>query len=144
MGWWSVWVWLVACGDDRAGGEDPADTAGGRGGACGDVTEHDLRLRGRVLQDGAPVQGADVRLEERAWHPGSKVFGAAVTDAGGAFVFDAPGVVSVEDCWGTVLDYVLVAVRGDARVEDPVNSSLFGAITDGVDTVDLTNFPLEL
>ena len=133
---------LVACGGSSEDTDD-SDDLGGEGGACGEITEHNLSILGRVTQDGQPVEGADVWIEERLWTFGQR-FGNGITDADGVFEFQAQRVVAVEDCWGTALDYVAVVVRGDDTAEDDMNSSLFDAINSGTFSVDTTAFPIKL
>lgn len=133
---------LMACGNDEDSsipeGDDDDD------GACGAITEHDVSVTGVVHLDGAPVEGVEVRLEERNWHPGLKVFGSGLTDADGLFSFDALGVVSVEGCWGTAVDYWVAAVDGDRSAEEDVNHGLYNAIFVGPAVLDISSFPLEL
>lgn len=138
---------LLVCGSAIAcgGGEavDTGDTDPAPKGACGEVTRHDLVLTGVVHHDGVPVQGANVTLEERAWHADGKVFGTAVTDASGAYVLDVDDVVSVQDCWGSALAYYLVGVRGDARGEMGVNGPLYHGIKNADWDIEI-RFPVEI
>lgn len=140
----SLWLWMgcaVGCVAD-----EPVDTGPDtdpEGGACGAVTEHDLVVTGVVHLDGEPVEGANVVLEERAWHAGGKVFGTALSDAQGRFELSVDDVVSVEDCWGTALAYYLVGVRGDSRGELGVNGPLFHAIHNQESSTQVL-FPVEI
>ena len=70
--------------------------------------------------------------------------GTTTTDGDGRFDFEARDVVSVEDCWGTALDYKLVVVKGTKSMEEDVNSSLFTAIDQGDLVAELSAFPLVL
>jgi len=119
---------LVAC----KGGQDsdPQET----GGACGAVTEHTISVEVTV-DDGsdAPVEGATVRLEERAWEPGT--LGEGTTDAQGQVTLADLSITSVEDCWGTVLDYQLVVEKDPASTEVRLNSALFNAVQSGEQVV---------
>lgn len=139
--WFGLALVLVACG----GGEDdsvPVTTTGGGGGQCGDVTEHDVVVRSRVVDtDQQPVEGAEVRLMENTWNSQGKIYGSGNTDAQGVVEFTALNVTSVEDCWGVVLNYTLEAQLGARSGSDTYNSSLFNAINgDGVS--DTTSFPI--
>lgn len=148
---------LVGCGGS-AGGTSPTDTGPPAtdtdtdepiptttGGQCGDTTRWDVEVRGRVVDAyGAPAVGADVRLEERAYSMQDEVYGSGPTDGTGGFTFSASQVVSVEDCWATLLDYVVVAESGDLRAERDANSELFSAIDGGSLVADLSAFPLVL
>ena len=51
-------------------------------------------------------------------------------------------ITSVEDCWGTLLDYVLVAESGELYGEKQVNQQLFNAIDDGSMSADASMFPI--
>lgn len=141
LGLFLVWASAVACG----GGEpvDTGDTDPAPKGACGEVTRHDLVLTGVVLLEGEPVEGANVALEERAWHADGKVFGTAVTDASGEYVLVVDDVVSVQGCWGSALAYYLVGVRGDARGEMGVNGPLYHGIKNADRNIEI-RFPVEL
>jgi len=122
--------------DDDPVGQDPPD------GMCGDVSEWDLHVRGAVVDDGDdPIAGVDIQLVDYGWVPGT-LMATATTDADGHYEFDVTELTSVEDCWGTLLDYVIVATLGDVVVEDGVNSQLYSAIVDGTLEVDLYTFPL--
>lgn len=113
-------------------------------GLCGDVSTWDLSIRGRVIDWwDQPYEGAQVYLEDRGWVPGT-VMANATVDAQGLFLLEVTDLTSVEDCWGTLLDYVVVATADDLTVEEGINSQLYGAILDGSLTVDLTSFALEL
>ncbi len=113
-------------------------------GLCGDITEWDLTVVGDIVDwRGEPYDGVEIRLDDRGWVPGT-IMGTGATDATGRYTLDVEDLTSVEDCWGTLLDYVIVATAGDLEVEEGVNSQLYGAIADGTLTVDLTIFPLVL
>ncbi len=113
-------------------------------GQCGEVSEHTVQVVG-VVHDGSGDGAADaaVRLEDRGWNPGTTL-GAGTTNAGGEFELDGLAITSVEDCWGTLLDYVIVAERGGQRVERGINSQLRASIFDATLDVDLTSLPLVL
>lgn len=117
-------------------------TGTGGGGGCGDVNEWAMTLEGRVVDmAGTGVPFADVRVEERVWHPTTTVMGAGVTNAEGFFFLNLPEIVDVEDCWGTILDYSVVAEQGPRSTERGINTPLFNAIQDGslaADIADLT------
>jgi hypothetical protein len=153
---------LAACssdgGADKTGDTAPADTAPqttdtqtdtgtstGPIGECGDVTLHDLTLLGSVaLMNGLPAAGASVWIEDRAWAPQDEVLGQATTDGDGLFTLPITGLTSVEDCWGSALDYVVVAELGDQRGERGVNASLYASIQDGTLQADISGSPIEM
>ncbi|MEN9787140.1 MAG: hypothetical protein RLZZ299_2404 [Pseudomonadota bacterium] len=126
----------VACqGGGDSGDAMPVESA------CGAVTQHALAVEVAVVDaTGAPVAGLPVSLEERAWAPG--VRGEGTTDTEGLARFDASGVVAVESCWGTAVDYVLVLGGADAaRVEDGVNPEVRRAIVDAGGVLRLVDPP---
>ncbi len=144
---WSVGVWvlaLVACGG-KDGDTGPLVTTDDGGGACGELSEWTIDVTARVVDGDSnqPVEGADVRLIEESWTLGGD-FGGGTTDAQGMVTFSAVDVISVEDCWGTALDYKLTALRGEKVGEKDMNPSLFGAITDGDLVTDVSDFPVTL
>jgi len=113
-------------------------------GQCGDVSHWDLHIEGAVVDwQERPFEGIDVELQDRGWNPGT-VMGTATTDADGMYAFDVSQLTSVEDCWGTLLDYVLVGTDGDLVAEEGVNPQLYNAIVDGSLEVDLYTVPLVL
>ena len=120
---WSVFLGLSCSGDDT-------DTDVERTGQCGAVTEHALTLSVTVEgPDRAAVVGATVTLEERVWDPGS--LGSAITGDDGVAVLADLSITSVEDCWGTALDYVAVVELDDRQAEEALNPTLFNAIQAG-------------
>ena len=133
-------VFLLACSDGEV------DTGDAPVGACGTPSQHDLTVRVAVQSEaGALLEVIEVVLEDRAWNPGA--LGSAITDADGEVEMEARGVTDLPDCWGTLLDYVLVATdpRGEyATGEKDVNSSLYNAIADGSLEADVRGFPLVL
>lgn len=134
---------LLALGSATGCGADPSDTDSEPSGACGDVSEHALTVLVAVEDAaGAPVDGATVRLEERATRPG--VRGEATTGADGTARLESVQITSIEGCWGTALSYFVVATDGVATAEVGVNPSLFNAITAGEDVVDRRDRPLTL
>ena len=117
---------------------------GDDGGACGEVTTHVLAVKGLVEDnDGISVEGASVILEDRGWNPGD-VLGSGTTDENGVFQLDNLTVTGVEDCWGTMLDYVLVAEKGEARAEKEINTQLYNAVIDDSGMADVSAFPIVL
>jgi hypothetical protein len=123
--------------------EPPTDTDEPTG-ACGDVSRWDLTLDGQVNQPGGGAPGATVRLEERGFQFSPVVYGTTYTDAYGHFSLAATQIVSVDGCWGTLLDYNVVAELGVSSAEAEVNQSLYNAILDGTFAADISLFPLEL
>jgi hypothetical protein len=125
--------------------DPPADTDDSEPpvGLCGDVTQWDLTVLGRVRNAaGSAAIGAAVRIEDRVWIPGME-YGSAVTNAMGEFEIPVTGLVAVEDCWG-LLGYYAVAELGEASGETGINSALFSAIYEGGLVADLTDVPIEL
>ena len=134
-----LFLLLMACG---APSEDTAVEEDVDEGACGEVRTHDLEVRA-AFEDasGAPLSGVRVSLEERNWAPGT--LGEGSTTADGTVSFVAPGVTDVEGCWGSALDYWLVAeADGYATLEETMNSNLYNAIDDGSLVADLRATPL--
>jgi hypothetical protein len=130
---------VLACG---SASEDTAVVEDADDGACGEVRTHDLEVRA-AFEDasGAPIEGARVTLEERNWAPGT--LGEGLTGTDGAVSFAAPGVTDVEGCWGSALDYWLVAeADGFITLEETMNSNLYNAIADGSLVADLRATPL--
>jgi hypothetical protein len=131
---------LTACSEPTD--TDQADDNVEPDGACGEVDNFDASVFGMVTDGGAPVEGATVVLEDRGWEPTTDM-GSATTNAKGTFTINAPGLTSVEDCWGTLLDYVLVAEKGAKKGEKSINSQLHTAYdTDG--SADVSAFPVEI
>ena len=111
-------------------------------GLCGDVTTWDLHISGAVVDYlERPFEEVEIQLVDKGWVPGT-IMATATTDAEGLYEFDVDQLTSVEDCWGTLLDYVIVATWKELLVEDGVNAQLYGAINDGSLEVDLYTFPL--
>ncbi|MFT5453666.1 MAG: hypothetical protein ACI9K2_000140 [Myxococcota bacterium] len=137
---------LVVCG---CGGGKSIDTApvadptGPPPSACGEVTDgYAVRIEGAVELQGERVSGADVVLVEKLWSAG-QVHGTATTAADGTFVLEATDLVSVEDCWGTALDYKAEVVWDVWSRSRDMNAPLYAAIVgDGV--ADLLGDPIEL
>lgn len=115
-------------------------------GACGEPEEgFDVTVTGLVLDhNGDPAALADVTLEERNWNTNTTVHGTTATDEAGAFSIDATNLVSVPGCWGTVVDYWVVAELDGGWGEAQANQRLFNAIDDGSLTADFTSFPIDL
>ena len=97
------------------------------------------------MSDGSAVGASEVTvsLEDRGWNPG-EVLAQVQTNEDGEFLLAEAAVTSVEDCWGTLLNYVVVAESALGRAEKDVNTALFNAIRDGESTVDLRDVPLLL
>ena len=118
----------------NAGGSDTGTTTtltAPTGGGCGDVRTWPIRVEGTVVEpNGTPVNNAEVRLEDRGWNPSVTTMGAGQTNAQGRYDFEVPELIDVEDCWGVLLNYYIVAERGPAFGEDDVNPSLLAAIND--------------
>lgn len=129
-------LFVAACGGSE---EDTAPVETNvQQGACGDVVEFDLVITGTITEGGSPVENASVFLEEAAWTQGDR-WGSVETDANGVFSLDARDIVAVEDCWGSVIDYTLNAVKGPRLGTQDMNSLLSGAYRDGKTELDLAN-----
>lgn len=137
----AVLLLLAACAGG-AGTSDTQDTDEGPDSACGETTRFDIVISGLVEDaDGNPVEGATVVLDDQGYDHEEK--GEAVTDSAGTFSISATDLASVEDCWGTLLDYVLEADTTDGLSgEKSVNSYLLNAIEDGSYEADISAFPL--
>ncbi|MBX2801999.1 MAG: carboxypeptidase-like regulatory domain-containing protein [Myxococcales bacterium] len=113
--------------------------------ACGETTYHNVLVNGRVIgPGGSPASGVSVHLEERRYLIEVTQYGAGVTDANGDFSFTAKQIVSVEDCWALLLDYHLVAERGNQGTEEFANTLLFNAIDTGAGVANFITPPLQL
>ena len=146
---WRLMSVLLSCWGCSATEQDvdtsaASEDSGPPPSACGDVTDGwDITVKGVVTLRGKPAAGAVVTLTENVWVPGT-VHGDAQVDASGLFVLDARDMVSVEDCWGIMLDYTLEARLGDVAVSRNINAPTLGAWTRGESLVDLSEFPFEL
>jgi hypothetical protein len=129
---------LMACGGSELQ-EDTSDPTG-----CGEPTSHDVVVVFAVVEAaGNGVSNLEVHLEDRAWNPG--VLGTGQTDGNGLGELLAEGVTDLPHCWGTMLDYVVVVEDPSnyyISAEKPLNSYLFGAISDGSLKADFTAFPI--
>ena len=112
-------------------------------GQCGDISEYDLTLGVAVRDGGQPARGVDVWLEDRGWEPGT-MLASGVTNDEGLVLLDVIGLTSVEDCWGSLLDYVVVAEDGDLYDERDINTPLYNSILNGTFEADIQGAPLEL
>jgi hypothetical protein len=131
-------VALLAMGCHGGPADDTTDT---RFGACGEITTWDVTVIGKVEDAAGNVAGAAVSLEDRGWEP-ITILGEATTTTNGSFTLEAQNVTAVEGCWGTLLDYVLVATEGSRSGERGINHPLYGAISDGSMEADITGNPL--
>ena len=112
--------------------------------ACGQVSTWDVTLVGVATRpDGGPAGSATIRLEDRGWAPGT-IVGEALTNHNGEFQLELAGLTSVEDCWGTILNYVLTGHTISAYGERPLNPPLLNAIEDGSLHADVSGLPLVL
>ena len=138
-----LWLSIVVIG--CSGSDDVLEDTGQDVG-CGDPSSHDVRVLFEVVDaSGNGVSNLEVRLEDRAWEPGT--LGSGTTDGNGTGELLAAGVTDLPNCWGTMLDYVVVVEDPSAyyaAAEKPVNSYLHGAIDDGSLEADLTSFPIEV
>ena len=132
---------LFGCADES----EDSDTieGGGSSGACGETSRWDVSVVGTVRHQGEPLEGAMVVLEDRGYNPG-EVLGTGVTDTQGGFQFEALEVVSIEDCWGTLLNYFVVAESGTLYGEKKANTYLHTAIYDESLEADMSGFPVDV
>lgn len=146
---------LAACGPRApvtdTGTPPPTDTTNTQitttdpGGLCGDVTTWDVSFSGLVTAAaGGAAAGAQVWVEERAYSAETVIYGSGTTAGNGLFTIDLDQIVSVQDCWGIVLDYYVVAQQGNATVERGINPVLFSAIDNGTLEADISAIPLQL
>ena len=138
-------IFCVILGHWACADKDPDDTDDtDDGGACGDVTTHSLAVTGRVeLSSGDPADTVDVWLEDRGWNPGTTL-GQGTTDSSGAFTLENLTITGVEDCWATLLDYVIVSESEGLRGEKEINHQLYNAIEAGEEVADVSALPIVL
>jgi len=129
---------FLAAGCTSAPVDDTEDT---RLGACGEISTWNVTVLGRVEDAAGAVGGAEVSLEDRGWEPVTGL-GATTTATNGSFTVEARNLTAVEGCWGTLLDYVLVATEGSRSGERGINHPLYGAIDDGSMEADIRGNPL--
>ena len=138
-------IYLAILAGVACGSSDPTDTADTDDqGACGEVSTQTMIVRGLVENSqGVGLEGISVILEDRGWNPGTTL-GTATTDAQGAFVLENLTITDVENCWGSLLDYVLVATQADNAAEKEINTQLYNSIIDGSLDADVSAIPLVL
>ena len=138
-------IYFVILASVACGSSDPTDTADTDDqGACGSVSTEIMAVRGIVeREDGAPLEGVSVLLEDRGWNPGTTL-GASTTDEEGRFLLENLTITDVENCWGSMLDYVLVASQGAQTAEKEINTQLYNAIIDASMEADVSSFPIVL
>jgi hypothetical protein len=133
------------CTGDLETGE-PVEDSDPPGVDCGDASTHDIEITARVVSTrGTPAAGIDVILDDRGWTYGP--LGSGVTDVDGLVTFTAAGVTSLPNCWGTVLNYWVVATDPadpSRTAEDDMNTELYNAIDGGTFATDISDRPLEL
>jgi len=139
--WLIMGTLVVGCSQDVEDTELVDD--GENSGACGETTRWDIKVVGAVSRQGQPVEGASVELEDRGYNTGD-ILGSGLTDAEGVFEFDATEVVSVEDCWGTLLNYYVVAEFEAFSGEKKANTYLHTAIYNESYEADMRGFPVEI
>ncbi|MSQ00759.1 MAG: hypothetical protein EXR71_02575 [Myxococcales bacterium] len=134
---------FAACGPvaetlDEGGDSDPA------GVECGNPVTYDVEIRARVEDAAGAVAGVDVALYDRGWT--YVILGTGTTGADGDVSFTARGITALDGCWGTVLNYQLLAEdsAGGRSAEDDMNTELHAAIDDGSLLADVRDFPLTL
>ena len=146
---WRLMSVLLVCGGCSATKETTDTSAenqdsGPPPSACGEVIDGwDITVKGVVTLRGEPATDASVRMVENVWVPGT-THGNATVDTYGRFDLLARDMVSVEDCWGIMLDYTVEISLGEMAVSRNINAPILGAWTRGESLVDLTAFPFEL
>lgn len=136
---WAI-LGIIGCAKSSDDTSEDDDTNG----ACGAVSEHDVDVLGVVHDlEAEPVEGVNVQLEDRGWSPGT-ILGTAVTSVSGQFEISGATITDVEDCWGTLLDYVLVASDGSRTGEKAINTQLFNTIADGESVANVEAIPIVL
>lgn len=135
---------LGACTPDEDDESD--DTGADLGTDCGEPTTYNVSFDAKVVDDGGRgIDGIQVYLDDRGYT--GTVLGEGTTGGDGEVKLMAVGVTSLPDCWGTLLDYWLVAsdpADESRTAEDDMNTQLFNAIDDGSLSVDARDFPLTL
>mgnify|MGYP001610474467 CR=1 FL=1 len=145
MSRWSVCVFLVACSGDGDGeGVDTGDDDGGV--ECGDPVAYDVEVTAKVVDSGGKgVEGIEVALDDRGWT--NSILGSGLTSRSGLVTFSAKGVTALDGCWGTVLNYWVVATDPadpSRTAEADMNTELYNAIDGGSLVADVSDFPLAL
>jgi hypothetical protein len=110
---------------------------------CADPVYFDASFRGRVTRDGAPAAGADVRIEERNWAPGT-VHGSGTSNEQGTFDIPATEMPIVEGCWGWATGFFVVAEQDGLSDDWPVNAVVTSAWIADESVITLEGFSLEL
>jgi hypothetical protein len=146
---WFGLTWLCAgCGSvdavQKDSGASTSSSTTRPDSACGDVIGGlTVQLLGNVTLYGKPVEGASVTIEEHTWVPGT-VHGTGQTEKSGVFDVWATELVSVEGCWGLMLDYTAEASFMGHSASRNLNSALLGALTTGGGVADIRPLPIEL
>lgn len=138
-------IYLAILVSAACGSSDPTDTDDTDDpGACGAVSTEIMAVRGIVETDGGiGIEGVTVILEDRGWNPGTTL-GTVTTDEEGMFFLENLTITDVENCWGSMLDYVLVASLDAQTAEKEINTQLYNAIIDSSLEADVSAFPLVL
>lgn len=110
---------------------------------CGEpMRDQELTIVGMVAGPGR--DGATVELRDHRIRP-ARVLGATVATPSGSFVLVGRGITTYEDCWLTLLDYRIAAEAEDGtEAERVILREMYGAFTNGRDTLDLSEDPLRL
>lgn len=141
--WWlSV---LLACSGNNI--DDNKDSGGddGKHGACGAQHDEDFTIRAAAVDaGGTPLADMTITLSDDTTHDD---FGGGTTNSKGIAEFSAAGVLVIDDCWGTAVDYHIHGsdpTGGHADAVDDMNTELHNALNDGTMVADVTDFPLEM
>ncbi len=136
------WMILAACGADEPGDTGPAEPQS----ACGEPSTVAVTVVARVVDPaGGGVKDIRVALDDRGWT--FQELAEGTTDRDGYVTLEAVELTDLPGCWGTVLDYVLVASDPKGHwetAEKDVNSWLYNAISDGTGVADLSGYPIEI
>lgn len=140
-----ILLFAFACEVEAETGQ-PVEDSGHAGVDCGEASTYDIEVTAMVTSGGrSPAEGIEVVLDDRGWTYSE--LGSGTTGTDGKVTFTAVGVTSLPNCWGTVLDYWLVATDPadpSRTVEDDMNTELYNAIDNGSLSTDTTDRPLEL
>jgi len=141
-----LWIAMAGCsgvGREDSGTTDGSDSPPLTDPECADPVYFDATVRGKVTRDGAPAVGAEARLEERYWVPGT-VHGSGITGDEGEYSFLATDMPIIEGCWGWITGFYIAAEQDGLYDDWGVNSSVTSAWTEGKDTIELDGIILEL
>lgn len=123
--------------------DNPFDTGPPDPTPCGEpMRDQEMTIQGMVV--GAGRNGATVELRDHRFRP-ARVLGSTTATPSGSFLLVGRGITTYEDCWLTLLDYRIAAEAEDGtEAERVILREMYGAFTEGLDTLDLSDDPLLL